>query len=74
MIDVPSTLLETLQSPRPVEGFTHNFYRYPARFAPEFVREVVSEFSREGDCVLDTFMGGGTTIVEAIVAGRTFFI
>jgi hypothetical protein len=71
MIDAQGKLLETLQSPRPVEGFTHNFYRYPARFAPEFVREVVLEFSREGDCVLDAFMGGGTTIVEAIVAGRS---
>jgi hypothetical protein len=28
------------------------------------------EFSREGDVVFDTFMGGGTTIVEAVVNGR----
>ena len=70
MINVPNSLLESLQSPHLVEGLTHNFYRYPARFAPEFVREVILEFSREGDCVLDAFMGGGTTIVEAIVNGR----
>jgi len=28
------------------------------------------EFSREGDVVLDTFMGGGTTIIEAVANGR----
>lgn len=63
-------IIEFFQSKHPVEGLTHNFYRYPARFAPEFAREVILEFSREGDVVLDTFMGGGTTIVEAIANGR----
>ena len=63
-------IVDFLQSKHHVEGLTHNFYRYPARFAPEFAREVILEFSREGDVVLDTFMGGGTTIVEAIANGR----
>jgi len=63
-------IIDFLQSKHHVEGLTHNFYRYPARFAPEFAREVILEFSREGDVVLDTFMGGGTTIVEAIANGR----
>lgn len=70
MINVQNSLLDILHSRNRVEGLTHSFYRYPARFAPELAREVISEFSREGDCVLDTFMGGGTTIVEAIAAGR----
>ncbi|MEW6141617.1 MAG: DNA methyltransferase [Chloroflexota bacterium] len=65
-----SRIIDFLQSKHHVEGLTHNFYRYPARFAPEFAREVIMEFSREGDVVLDTFMGGGTTIVEAIANGR----
>ena len=63
-------IIDFLQSKHHIEGLTHNFYRYPARFAPEFAREVILEFSREGDVVLDTFMGGGTTIVEAIANGR----
>jgi len=63
-------LLESLRSTRRVGGFTHNFYRYPARFAPEFAREVILAFSKEGDYVLDAFMGGGTSIVEAITSGR----
>jgi len=73
MIDAQNRLIEFLQSKHHVEGLTHSFYRYPARFAPEFVREVIMQFSSEGDCVLDTFMGGGTTIVEAIAAGRSTF-
>jgi DNA modification methylase len=71
MINAQNRLIEFLQSKHHVEGLTHSFYRYPARFAPEFVREAIMQFSSEGDCVLDTFMGGGTTIVEAIAAGRS---
>jgi hypothetical protein len=53
-----------------VSGLTHNFYRYPARFSPEFVRAVITEFSSPGDLVYDPFMGGGTTLVEALALGR----
>ncbi len=53
-----------------VSGLTHNFYRYPARFSPTFAAAAVELFSKPGDTVLDPYMGGGTTIVEAIVAGR----
>jgi hypothetical protein len=54
----------------PVSGLTHNFYRYPARFSPDFVRSVLLEFSKVGDLVYDPFMGGGTTLVEAASLGR----
>lgn len=54
----------------PVSGLTHNFYRYPARFSPTFVRAVIQAMSRPGDWVLDPFAGGGTTLVEALAAGR----
>lgn len=63
-------LLETLHSNKRVEGFTHRFYRYPARFDPDFIREVILGFSKPGDVVLDPFMGGGTTIVETLAMGR----
>lgn len=63
-------LFEALQSTRRVDGLTHSFYKYPARFSPDFAREIILEFTEEGDCVLDAFMGGGTTIVEAIANGR----
>jgi DNA modification methylase len=51
-------------------GLTHNFYRYPARFSPTFASTAIKLFSKHGDIVLDPYMGGGTTIVEAVVAGR----
>jgi hypothetical protein len=53
-----------------VQGFTHNYYRYPARFSPRFVREVIELFSKPGDVILDPFVGGGTTLVEAFASNR----
>lgn len=48
----------------------HEFYRYPARFAPSFARAAIEAFTRRGDLVLDPFVGGGTTLIEARLAGR----
>ena len=53
-----------------VSGLTHNFYKYPARFSPKFVRAAIEAFSEPGDLILDPFMGGGTTLVEALALGR----
>lgn len=54
----------------PIGGLTHNFYRYPARFSPILVRAAIDAFTEPGDLVLDPFVGGGTTLVEALAAGR----
>src|SRR5262245_51414362 len=53
-----------------VSGYTHNFYRYPARFSPHFARGVIEAFTKPGDVVCDPFMGGATTLVEARAMGR----
>lgn len=53
-----------------VAGLTHNFYRYPARFSPVFVRSVIEAYTQPGDWVIDPFAGGGTTLVEALALGR----
>lgn len=53
-----------------VQGYTHDFYKYPARFSPSFVRFMLDSSTEPGDYVLDPFMGGGTTIVEAAASGR----
>jgi hypothetical protein len=63
-------LLAAIATKDPVSGHTHNFYRYPARFSPIFVREVIRQYSQPGQVVLDPFMGGGTSIVEALALGR----
>ncbi|MCH7500579.1 MAG: site-specific DNA-methyltransferase [Nitrospinae bacterium] len=62
--------LEAVHSTKTVNGLTHNFYRYPARFSPLFPREAIKCFTQPGDLVIDPFMGGGTTIVEAQSLGR----
>ena len=54
----------------PVRGLTHGFYKYPARFSPSFVRAAIETFTQPGDLVLDNHVGGGTTLVEALVLGR----
>lgn len=61
---------EAASDARPITGFTHTFYRYPARFSPQFVRTVINAFSRPGEVVFDPYMGGGTTVVEALALGR----
>jgi hypothetical protein len=48
----------------------HEYYRYPARFSPELAAAVIAAFSEPGDIVADYFLGGGTTLVEARLAGR----
>ncbi|MCH7685451.1 MAG: hypothetical protein IH899_02005 [Planctomycetes bacterium] len=55
----------------PVSGLTHDFYRYPARFSPIFAAAAIGAFTEPGDTVLDPFLGGGTTLVEGCVSGRT---
>lgn len=64
------TLIEAARDSKPVSGLTHNFYRYPARFSPAFARAAIEAFSRPGDLLLDAFVGGGTSLVEAMALGR----
>lgn len=54
----------------PVVGLTHRFYKYPARFSPQFAAAAIESFSQPGDVVLDPYMGGGTTVLEAYARGR----
>jgi len=53
-----------------VTGLTHDFYKYPARFSPQFSKAATNVFSRAGDLIADPFMGGGTSLVEARASGR----
>jgi hypothetical protein len=54
----------------PVRGLTHGYYKYPARFSPEFVRAAIETFTKPGDLILDPHVGGGTSLVEAVASGR----
>lgn len=63
-------MLEAARDKARVSGLTHGFYRYPARFSPRFARAAIEAFTQPGELVLDPYMGGGTTIVEALASGR----
>ena len=64
-------LITATLSQSPVDGLTHDFYKYPARFSPNFARAAIDSLSDPGDLVADPFVGGGTTLVEARACGRT---
>jgi len=68
--DALASLRQAALDKHPISGLTHRFYRYPARFSPTFARACIETFSAPGDFVLDPYMGGGTTVVEAMVLGR----
>lgn len=70
--DLLDSFLGSIESSARIEGLTHNYYRYPARFPPGFARSAMEAFSGPGDVVLDPFVGGGTTAVEALHLGRRF--
>lgn len=63
-------LVKAALDPSPVTGLTHNHYKYPARFSPQFAAAAIAAFTKPGDLVCDPFMGGGTTLVEALASGR----
>lgn len=63
-------LVEGARDAQRVTGLTHNFYRYPARFSPAFVKSVIETFTKPGDTILDPYMGGATSLVEALALGR----
>ena len=65
-----SLLGEALQTPE-AEGYilTHAFHTYPGRFHYLLPRTVLAGITRPGDRVFDPFMGGGTTLVEALQQG-----
>ncbi|WP_119388200.1 DNA methyltransferase [Taklimakanibacter lacteus] len=63
-------LIAAAREMQPVRGLTHGYYKYPARFSPIFARAVIETFTDPGDLVLDPHVGGGTTLVEALAAGR----
>lgn len=65
-----AALIDGARDRRPVAGLSHNFYRYPARFSPTFARAAIQVFTKPGDTVLDPYVGGGTSLVEALALGR----
>lgn len=51
----------------------HGFHSYPARMHPDTAAGVIRALGRPGARVLDPFMGSGTVLVEARLAGLRAF-
>jgi|GEM_PF-2200285 len=50
--------------------YTHSIYRYPASMSPFIAREIITNFTKKDDIILDPFCGGGTTAIEGVINGR----
>ena len=49
---------------------SHNFHSFPAKFPPQLPRTFIRGLTDAGDTVLDPMSGSGTTVLEALFAGR----
>lgn len=51
--------------------YTHGYHSYPAMMIPQVCRALINEYRPAGrlDLIFDPYMGSGTTLVEAAVAG-----
>lgn len=63
-------LIDNARNPSAVDGLTHRHYHYPARFSPLLIGQAIETFTDPGDLVIDPYVGGGTTLVEAYARGR----
>jgi len=50
--------------------WSHNLHSFPAKFPPQLPHAFIAGLTAPGEVVLDPMAGSGTTIVEAILAGR----
>ena len=44
---------------------THSFHPYSAKYIPQIPYYLISILTKKNEMVLDTFLGSGTTLVEA---------
>ena len=66
--DLAEAMANALAVTGEVERATHGFHTWPAGLHPDAARDLIGLFP--GTSVLDPFCGGGTVLVEAMLAGR----
>lgn len=49
---------------------THNIHRYSGKFIPQIAQQVIQLLTSPGDTILDSYMGSGTTLLEAQLSNR----
>ena len=60
-------------TPAETHYLTHGYHRYPAKFIPQLVRQLIEEYSSQEARICDPFGGCGTTLVEAKLTNRASF-
>ncbi len=54
----------------PSHDKVHSLKNYPGKFPPKIPRILIEKYTTKGDFILDPFLGGGTTLIEALKLGR----
>jgi DNA modification methylase len=49
---------------------THSYHQYPAKFIPQLARELIENYTDEGELLWDPFCGSGSLNVEAFRSNR----
>lgn len=49
---------------------THNIHRYSGKFIPQIAQQAIQLLTNPGDTILDSYMGSGTTLLEAQLSNR----
>ena len=49
---------------------THNIHRHSGKFIPQIAGKAIELLTEPNDLVLDSYMGSGTTLLEAMLRGR----
>lgn len=49
---------------------THNIHRYSGKFIPQIAQQAIQLLTDPGDTILDSYMGSGTTLLEAQLSNR----
>jgi tRNA G10 N-methylase Trm11 len=55
---------------RDASGAHKNGSAYHGNFVPQIPRQLIQRYTKPGDVVIDPFLGGGTTLIEARRQGR----
>lgn len=63
--------VETWQIPHKVDTkyLSHSYFRYIGQYPPQIARALIHLYGKPGQTLLDPMVGGGTSLVEARLAG-----
>ncbi len=64
------TLAELAEPGQDTTYATHGLHPYPAKFIPQIPASIIRQHTNERHVIFDPFCGSGTTLLEALLAGR----